>query len=182
MLLMSTKSEILLVNQSHKTLFGTWNFALIQMVDLLCYAVHLSNSYHLQNASKTAKNLVIYMVNHSDLFLSQMSYMNILRQTLIFNFLSLFRQKRSETFSAQSFNHSFGSRIQVFSLLGIKEASYPSFVTVAAFFPTSRKCPHVNDLILLKVPQNKSKQYSRLISSQYIQFLAHLLERHAVLA
>ena len=117
MLLMSIKSKILLLNQGQETLFGTWNFTLIQMVDLLCYAVHPANSYHLQNASKTAKNLVIYMVNHSDLFLSQMSYINILRQTLIFNFLSLFHWKLSETFSVQSFNNSFRSRIKIFSLL-----------------------------------------------------------------
>ena len=130
----------------------------------------MSHSKCLRMILKNTKNLVMYIVNHSDLFLSQMLCMNTLILTLIFNLLDLFHWKLNETFSVQLFNRTPGQEYRFFPYWTRNKRSlfwfiFPSFIIMLAFCSFWLTCPHVNDLILLKNSSKKSKKHSRLASS-----------------
>ena len=77
------KIDILLLNQVQETLFRTQNFTLSNNGSLSSTSWFLSPSKCLRVVLKKFKESS-HMVNHSDLFLSQMSCMNTLSQTFIF--------------------------------------------------------------------------------------------------
>ena len=80
------------------------------------------------------------MVHPSDLSLPNI--MNEYLKHLDFNYHSLFNCKLNEIFAVQSFNPSFGSKIEV-----LFQLVYPSKITAITFCSILLGCPPVNDLI-----------------------------------
>ena len=143
----------------------------------------------LRGVLRNTNSLVIYVVNHSDLFLSQMPCMNTLSQILIFNFLSSFHCELNETLSVQPFNPSFGSRIKVLSSYWTRNKRnllwfvYPSYIIEVAFCLVSLTCPPVNEFKNEFKTQIKFLK-SNLKSTENLPLprkFRSLLKRHVVL-
>ena len=157
LLLISSKSEILPLNWVQGTLFRTWDSALSSNGSL--FILFLSPSKYLRMVLKKHKESIhIYVVDHSDLFLSDVmhEYLNLNIDVLFSFFISLKTGIAERNFSTIALGKEYKCSLYwTRNKRTLPWLVYPSFIIMVAFCFVSLTCPLVNELILLK---NSSKK------------------------